>query len=140
MEYQYTVIDAFSSRPFRGNPDAVVLMSADLSDDLCQSIASEFNMAETAFVQPLSDGKFGLRWFTPTREVPLCGHATLASAHALWQWSVTSKIRALYDPWVTKGTTYLVRDVMLAGVKHFLTKPYTAGTLLKSLRKVLDET
>ncbi len=81
------VIDAFSIRPFRGNPAAVVLTNADLSDEICQSIAAEFNLADTAFVLPLADGQFGLRWFTPTREVPLCGHATLASAHALWQWS-----------------------------------------------------
>jgi PhzF family phenazine biosynthesis protein len=87
METQYMVIDAFSNRPFRGNPAAVVLMNAELPEELCQSLAAEFNQPETAYVQPLSDGKFGLRWFTPSREVPLCGHATLASAHALWHWS-----------------------------------------------------
>ena len=63
------VIDAFSNRPFRGNPAAVVLMNADLPEELCQSLAAEFNQPETAYVEPLSDGKFGLRWFTPSREV-----------------------------------------------------------------------
>src|ERR1700734_2226467 len=74
MEYQYMVVDAFSPRPFRGNPAAVVLINGELSDEIRQSIAAEFNLAETAFVQPLADGQFGLRWFTPIREVPLCGH------------------------------------------------------------------
>jgi PhzF family phenazine biosynthesis protein len=87
MDASYMVIDAFSIRPFEGNPAAVVWLNGELSDEIRQSIAAEFNLAETAFVQPLSGGQFGLRWFTPTREVPLCGHATLASAHALWQWS-----------------------------------------------------
>jgi len=87
MEIQYLVVDAFSASPFKGNPAAVVLLDSDLADDVCQSIAAEFNLAETAFVKPLPDGRFGLRWFTPTREVPLCGHATLGAAHALWQWS-----------------------------------------------------
>jgi PhzF family phenazine biosynthesis protein len=91
MEYQYMVIDAFSIRPFRGNPAAVVLITGDLSDEICQSIATEFNLGATAFIQPFADGQFGLRWFTPTREIPLCGHATLASAHALWQWSAAPK-------------------------------------------------
>ena len=88
METQYSVVDAFSARPFKGNPAAVVLLDGELPDDVCQSVAGEFNLAETAFVRPLPDGRFELRWFTPTREVPLCGHATLAAAHALWQWSV----------------------------------------------------
>jgi PhzF family phenazine biosynthesis protein len=91
MEYQYKVIDAFSIRPFRGNPAAVVLMTDDLSDEIRQSVAAEFNLAATAFIQPFADGQFGLRWFTPIREIPLCGHATLASAHALWQWSAAPK-------------------------------------------------
>jgi PhzF family phenazine biosynthesis protein len=88
MDSQYMVIDAFSIRPFEGNPAAVVLLNGEMSDEIRQSVAAEFNLAETAFVEPLGGGRFGLRWFTPTREVPLCGHATLASAHALWQWSL----------------------------------------------------
>jgi PhzF family phenazine biosynthesis protein len=95
MECLYLVIDAFSMRPFQGNPAAVVLINDDLSDETCQSIAAEFNLPETAFLQPLADDQFALRWFTPNREVPLCGHATLASAHALWQWSAALKDRAI---------------------------------------------
>lgn len=79
----YTV-DAFTDSPFRGNPAAVCLLSGPLPDETLQRIAAEMNLSETAFVrQPDDDGARGLRWFTPAVEVPLCGHATLASAHVL---------------------------------------------------------
>ena len=82
MPTPYWVIDAFTSDPFRGNPAAVCWMASPRETDWMQSIAAEINLSETAFVEPRPDG-FGLRWFTPTIEVPLCGHATLASAHML---------------------------------------------------------
>lgn len=77
-------IDAFSKRPFGGNPAAVCLLDRPADAEWMQRVAAEMNVAETAFVVP-GDGAFGLRWFTPTVEVGLCGHATLASAHALWE-------------------------------------------------------
>jgi predicted PhzF superfamily epimerase YddE/YHI9 len=78
-------IDAFTSERFRGNPAAVCLLDEPADEGWMQSIAFEMNLSETAFVVPQPDGHaFGLRWFTPTQEVELCGHATLASAHALW--------------------------------------------------------
>ncbi len=77
-------IDAFTSEPFRGNPAAVCLMDAPRPDDWMQNVAAEMNLSETAFVLPQADG-FGLRWMTPVAEVNLCGHATLAAAHALWE-------------------------------------------------------
>ncbi|XP_077864933.1 phenazine biosynthesis-like domain-containing protein [Saccoglossus kowalevskii] len=85
----YTV-DAFTNKPFTGNPAAVCLLEGkDLTDDEKQKIALEMNLSETAYVRTLNDGiqtgsKFELRWFTPTNEVPLCGHATLASAAVLF--------------------------------------------------------
>lgn len=80
-------IDAFSSRLFAGNPAAVIPLNEWLDDDTLQAIAEENNLSETAFFVPLSDGSadFHLRWFTPVAEVDLCGHATLAAAHALWR-------------------------------------------------------
>jgi PhzF family phenazine biosynthesis protein len=83
---RFLLIDAFAPRPFTGNPAAVVWLDEDLADAARQSLAMEFNQAETAFVRSLPDGRFELRWFTPSREVPLCGHATLASAAALRAW------------------------------------------------------
>ena len=76
-------VDAFSATPFGGNPAAVCLLDPPADDAWLQAVAAEMNLAETAFLWRRGDG-FALRWFTPTVEVPLCGHATLASAHALW--------------------------------------------------------
>jgi PhzF family phenazine biosynthesis protein len=72
-------VDAFTSTRFAGNPAAVILLDAFLSDASLQAIAAENNLAETAYLVP-ADGDYNLRWFTPGTEVPLCGHATLASA------------------------------------------------------------
>ena len=77
-------IDAFASRPFEGNQACVMPMDAFLPDATLQAIAAENNVAETAFIVPAGKGVWSLRWFTPSIEVPLCGHATLASAHALF--------------------------------------------------------
>jgi PhzF family phenazine biosynthesis protein len=77
-------IDAFTDRPFAGNPAAVCLLDNERGADWMQAVAAEMNLSETAFVRPLTEG-IELRWFTPTCEVKLCGHATLASAHALWE-------------------------------------------------------
>jgi PhzF family phenazine biosynthesis protein len=78
------IVDAFTDSPFKGNPAAVCLTAESLSETLMQLIAAEVNLSETAFLVPTGDG-FSLRWFTPKAEVALCGHATLASAHALWE-------------------------------------------------------
>ncbi len=77
-------VDAFTDHPFGGNPAAVCLLPAPRDAAWMQHVAAEMNLAETAFVEPRGD-EFNLRWFTPTVEVDLCGHATLASAHALWE-------------------------------------------------------
>jgi PhzF family phenazine biosynthesis protein len=76
-------VDAFTDRPFGGNPAAVCLLGAAADAGWMQDVAAEMNLSETAFLVR-RDGGFDLRWFTPMVEVPLCGHATLASAHALW--------------------------------------------------------
>lgn len=78
-------VDAFAEKPLAGNPAAVMPLDHWLDDSLMQAIAAENNLSETAFTVPSDSGEaeFDLRWFTPTTEVPLCGHATLASAHVL---------------------------------------------------------
>ncbi|MEI9926435.1 MAG: PhzF family phenazine biosynthesis protein [Sphingomonas sp.] len=85
MKLPFAQIDAFADRPFTGNPAAVMPLESWLDDALLQAIAQENNLAETAFFIPDSTGEadFELRWFTPTVEVALCGHATLASGHHL---------------------------------------------------------
>src|SRR5262245_8789147 len=78
-------IDAFTSEPFRGNPAAVCLLDKPRTAEWMQAVAMEMNLSETAYLVPRDDGGYDLRWFTPAIEVPLCGHATLASAHTLWE-------------------------------------------------------
>jgi PhzF family phenazine biosynthesis protein len=84
MPQPFVVVDAFTDRPFAGNPAAVCVMAAPASEDWMRAVAREMNLSETAFLHPEADG-YRLRWFTPAVEVKLCGHATLASAHVLWQ-------------------------------------------------------
>lgn len=78
-------VDAFADGPFRGNPAAVVLLNRMAGNEWLQHVAAEMNLSETAFVVPSGAGRFALRWFTPVAEVDLCGHATLAAAHVLWE-------------------------------------------------------
>ncbi|HEY3609624.1 MAG TPA: PhzF family phenazine biosynthesis protein [Pseudonocardiaceae bacterium] len=77
------VVDAFADRPFDGNPAAVVLLDQPASPSWMQSIAAEMNLSETAFLHRADNDEWTLRWYTPTVEVRLCGHATLAAAHVL---------------------------------------------------------
>lgn len=84
MGQRITQVDAFTSTPFTGNPAAVCLLPAPREEAWMQALAREMNLAETAFLVRQADG-FDLRWFTPLVEVALCGHATLASAHVLWE-------------------------------------------------------
>ncbi|MEU9125941.1 PhzF family phenazine biosynthesis protein [Streptomyces sp. NPDC048506] len=79
------IVDAFTDRPFAGNPAGVCLLEAPADADWMQQVAAELNLSETAFVHPVDEDTYGLRWFTPTVEVDLCGHATLATAHVLYR-------------------------------------------------------
>ncbi|MEO0607354.1 MAG: PhzF family phenazine biosynthesis protein [Pseudomonadota bacterium] len=83
-KFPFVQIDAFASQAFEGNQACVMPMDAFLADDTLQKIAAENNVAETAFIVPAEDGVWQLRWFTPAKEVPLCGHATLAAGHYLY--------------------------------------------------------
>jgi PhzF family phenazine biosynthesis protein len=83
MAIPYYHVDAFTGELFAGNPAGVCILSAFLADSIMQKIAAENKHSETAFVVPRADGDFDLRWFTPTIEDDLCGHATLASAYVL---------------------------------------------------------
>lgn len=78
------IVDAFTDKSFGGNPAAVCLLAQPRSDNWMQQVAQEMNLSETAFVYRVQDG-YNLRWFTPTTEVDLCGHATLATAFVLWE-------------------------------------------------------
>jgi predicted PhzF superfamily epimerase YddE/YHI9 len=84
MSVRITHVDAFTARPFAGNPAAVCILPKAADAAWMLNVAREMNLAETAFLVPKGDG-YDLRWFTPVVEVDLCGHATLASAHVLWE-------------------------------------------------------
>jgi PhzF family phenazine biosynthesis protein len=96
-ELRFVQVDAFADKPFTGNPAAVMPLQEWLPDETLQAIAMENNLSETAFTVPAGDGQcdFDLRWFTPTTEVDLCGHATLASGHVFMEGrgSVTFRTR-----------------------------------------------
>lgn len=81
------IVDAFTDKAFKGNPAAVCFPKEDVDSNWMQSVAAEINLSETAFLRKSNEG-FDLRWFTPEVEVDLCGHATLASAHVLWESSL----------------------------------------------------
>lgn len=81
---QIYIVDAFTNKPFSGNPAAVCILEQPQYDAWMQKVASEMNLSETAFLYKEHEG-YTLRWFTPTVEINLCGHATLASAHILWE-------------------------------------------------------
>ncbi|KAJ3592796.1 hypothetical protein NHX12_005135 [Muraenolepis orangiensis] len=92
MELEVFTVDAFTNLPFKGNPAAIIPLLSELDDETYQEISAEMNLSETAFITRLSPSddfttgsRFRLRWFTPTNEVNLCGHATLASAAVLFQ-------------------------------------------------------
>src|SRR5213075_820588 len=84
MPLHITQVDAFTNKPFAGNPAGVCILPKAAGAGWMLNVAREMNLAETAFLVKQRDG-YDLRWFTPAIEVDLCGHATLASAHVLWE-------------------------------------------------------
>jgi PhzF family phenazine biosynthesis protein len=78
-------VDAFTAEPFKGNPAGVMVVTGDITTKRMQQLAMEMNLSETVFIFPQHDNLFQIRYFTPTKEVDLCGHATLASAHILYE-------------------------------------------------------
>ncbi len=90
-------VDAFASKPYTGNPAAVTIVEEFPSDEVCQKIAAEINLSETAFVKPLGSNHFHIRWFTPAVEVKLCGHATLAATHILLQEDLVNNAPINFD-------------------------------------------
>ena len=84
-------VDAFTTELFKGNPAAVIVLDEWLEDGLMQNIALENNLSETAFVKVIDSDNYAIRWFTPTKEVDFCGHATLASSFVLFNQFDTGK-------------------------------------------------
>lgn len=118
-------IDAFTSKLFGGNPAAVCPLERWLDTPVLQAIAAENNLAETAFLVPLAVGRWHLRWFTPTVEVPLCGHATLAAAYAIAHRidPIRNPIRDLFHFETLSGELTVTRDGAHDGDRYTLNFP-----------------
>ena len=91
------IVDSFANKPFHGNPAAVALVNQFPEDIVCQNIAAEMNLSETVFVKKLSDNQFHIRWFTPTVEVDLCGHGTLAASHVLHEQGMFTEKEIVFE-------------------------------------------
>jgi PhzF family phenazine biosynthesis protein len=127
-------VDAFSDAPFGGNPAGVCLLDAPLADERMQAIATELGIAETAFLVPGDEpATFGLRWFSPAVEIDLCGHATLASAHALREWGTVDGSRPLTFH-TRSGALHATFDGALVAL-DFPADPVAAAPLPESLEK-----
>jgi PhzF family phenazine biosynthesis protein len=107
MPTEIVQIDAFTDRPFRGNPAGVCVLEEERDPAWMQAVAAELNLSETAFLQG-GDGHYALRWFTPRVEVRLCGHATLAGAHHLWEAGLCEAEEITFD--TLSGKLAAVRD------------------------------
>lgn len=137
MKIPVSVVDAFADKPFEGNPAAVCLTESPLDPALMQRIAAEMNLSETSFLVPTGES-YSLRWFTPVTEVDLCGHATLASAHALWESGALGLDRsALFD--TRSGRLTCRRDGGLIAM-DFPADPFRATDLGPSAAAALRAT
>lgn len=120
-------IDAFTTRPFTGNPAGVVLEAAGLSDEQMQKVAAEMNVSETAFVTPATrpDADLRLRWFTPSgKEITFCGHATVATVHGLVETGRLNRDRVVFD--TLGGTLPVAVAATSQGVVLWLEPPVSA--------------
>jgi PhzF family phenazine biosynthesis protein len=122
-------INAFADKPFSGNPAAVTFVQDFPSDELCQQIAGEMNLSETAFVKPIGENRFSIRWFTPKLEVALCGHATLAAAHMLFEEKITTQNNIIFDSqsgplFVTLRQKEIILDFPLQKIGKTLDRDY----------------
>lgn len=115
-------VDAFSDEPFKGNPAGVMIVGKDITTDWMQNMALEMNLSETAFIIP-HDNKFEIRYFTPLSEVPLCGHATLASAHILFELGVVGQNETIF--FKAKGSDLEIRKDSSWIVMNFPKYPLT---------------
>jgi PhzF family phenazine biosynthesis protein len=126
-------IDAFTTRPFAGNPAAVMLMDRFPEDTVLQKIAAENNLSETAFLVP-EGGDYRLRWFTPTTEVPLCGHATLASAAVVMERREPGRVAVVFHSasgplTVNRTETGYIMDFPIRRSEQISTPPALAQAL-----------
>jgi PhzF family phenazine biosynthesis protein len=139
METTFWMVDAFTDQPFSGNPAGVFVVDEFPSTFLMQSIAAELNWSQTAFVKRLgthSDYEhYAIRWFSPRDEAPICGHATLASAHLLWEKNFVSKNKIVFES--LAGPLVATKDDKDWITLDFPNKPIVECELPLDLRQAL---
>lgn len=131
----FWLVDAFTAQPFKGNPAGVCVVDNFFDDNLLQNIASEFNWSETAFAKKLAPSHYHLRWFSPKDECPLCGHATLATAHLLWEKGFCTEDTILFDTLSGPLTTTRGADGWIT--LNFPTRPIEPCALPPLLQEAL---
>jgi PhzF family phenazine biosynthesis protein len=139
MSHRFLQINAFTAQPFAGNPAAVVLLESPMSQSWMQLVARDFNLSETAFLSPLDSSStcdWNLRWFTPRVEVDLCGHATLASTHALREWNLMPENVRFH----TRSGILQARSIEDEIALDFPATPPTQSEMLHGLPQVLGVT
>ncbi|MDC7218940.1 MAG: PhzF family phenazine biosynthesis protein [Spirochaetales bacterium] len=125
-------VDSFTSEPFKGNPAGVVFLQGHETEEWMQNMAGEMNLSETAFLLP-REGGYAIRFFTPTTEVPLCGHATLASAHILYEQQVVKEgdrlnfFAAAGELVIQKEADWIEMDFPVYGIRPVPVDPVFAG-------------
>lgn len=127
-------VDAFTDEPFKGNPAGVMILSFPQTAEWMQQIASEMNLSETAFVTPQGSG-FGIRYFTPTREVLLCGHATLASSHIIYELGLKAPDETLAIKAAGANLTVKKEDDLIA--MNFPVYPFQKIDIHKEFRRTI---
>ncbi|TDD39497.1 PhzF family phenazine biosynthesis protein [Actinomadura sp. KC06] len=134
------VVDAFADRPFTGNPAGVCLLADAADPEWMQRVAAEMKHSETAFVRPVAEGDadYELRWFTPVTEVALCGHATMAAAHALYETGAVASGRPIRFRTLESGVLTVTRDETGRLSMDFpACPPEPAGTVPEGLAEAL---
>lgn len=134
---KFWLVDAFTSQPFAGNPAGVCVVGEFPHDGLMQKIACELHWSQTAFVKPIADHHYHIRWFSPRDEAPICGHATLASAHILWQEQHTSSNTVWFES--LAGPLVARRNDSGAVTLDFPVRPIEPCILSDHMRSVLGD-
>lgn len=127
-------VDAFTDEPFKGNPAGVMIVDEDMTSDWMQQVALEMNLSETAFIIPNETG-FRIRYFTPTREVPLCGHATLAGSHIIYELGIKPENESIEFKAEGGDLTIIKEDDLI--VMNFPKYPITRIDTLKDFKECL---
>lgn len=138
----YYQVDAFTDKPFLGNPAAVILVNEFLKTEQCQEIAAFLNLSQTAFVKHLKGNHFHIRWFSPKDEAPICGHATLAASFVLWNKQKIEgpviEFRSLAGPLIVKKELFNNQITMIFP-KKVITPCLTPELLFTALNLEQDD-